>query len=176
MTFRLILPPHGAHRHLQTQSQTHSDATFTTEMKEWNFRHTSTLKCIHVTFKWKISKNKATEIYPRLLYLTKFAVQPLLFATQNHERCFYGEVFGGCAQFAHTTPCDTTSDVTQKTHCAHEYDNGPEHRSNTGDKFLIGYVQQLKHIRTQYILKSRAIHQGFREFEKPFNDPSQDID
>lgn len=44
------------------------------------------------------------------------------------------------------------------------------------------YVQRLKHIHTHrwyyifFVLKSREIHQGFRAFEKPFNDPSRDID
>lgn len=48
---------------------------------------------------------------------------------------------------------------------------------------LIVYIQQLNtcahthHVcLKKYILKSRQIHQDFSAFEKPFNDPSRDID
>lgn len=45
---------------------------------------------------------------------------------------------------------------------------------------LIGYIQQLKHICTHTVssstFKKQRVHQGFRAFEKPFNDLSRDID
>lgn len=53
--------------------------------------------------------------------------------------CLWGGI-SGCAQFAHTTPCDAMSDVPKtyyakkKKKTASWEHNGQERRSNTGDK------------------------------------------
>lgn len=107
-----------------------------------------------------------------------------LFATESHERCFYGEVLAVSLpkqlDVTHRLASHKTYCAKKKKECEH---NGPEHRLNTGDKCpdrLRTAAQTHMHTHThsvkQYILKSSEIHQRFRAFEKPFNDPSRDID
>lgn len=71
------------------------------------------------------------------------------------------------------TQLDVTQRQTSQKHTAQkdlEY-NGPEHTSNTGDKYLDKAAQiEIVHF------KKQRDPPGFSAFEKPFNDPSRDID
>lgn len=82
-------------------------------------------KGVHVTFKWKISKNKPTEIYLHLLYLTELTetfytltLHSFHFAMESHESscCFYGEVLA--VMHSLLTQLNVTQRLTSQKHTA----------------------------------------------------------
>lgn len=149
-TFTVILTPHGVHSHLQTQSQTISDATFTRETSS-NFNkfitimkvtklstHVFALKCFpvtlgdHVTFIWKISKTDLLKIPAstvscktnRNIYM--LTPHSFHFAIESHEspRCFYGEVLA--VMHSLLTQLDMTQHLTSQKRTAQKKQVGAQ--------------------------------------------------
>lgn len=106
-----------------------------------------------------------------------------LFAIESHESsgCFYGEVLAVVHSLL--TQLDVTQRLTSQKHTTQKR-VGAQSTDHTQEISVLRTAAQT-HMHThthtprvwkKSILKSREMHQGFRAFEKPFNDLSRDID